>query len=279
MQAPADLESGKCPLAGSKTAIFLLCPHMVKETNEFPTLENWSPSKASFPKTIIQGTRFQHMNLGGGVSHSVVSETLCNPTDCSSPGSSVHGILQAGILESITMSSSGDLPNPGIEPVTLALQPDSLPSEPPGKPLGGVGDPNVQSIAGPNLPFQDPINERHYHPTSYSNQPTLTNFFLSSFYLPHPCQSASSWVALQYLLNIHLTLSTVTSLKQATSHPSYSSGPLTVSLLPILHLSNQFILHRWPEWTSKNKSDQLWYIIYLILNYILFADACELKDF
>ena len=106
MQAPADLESGKCPLAGSKTAIFLLCPHMVKETSEFPTLENWSPSKASFPKTIIQGTRFQHMNLGGGVTHSVVSETLCNPTDCSSPGSSVHGILQAGILELIAMSSS-----------------------------------------------------------------------------------------------------------------------------------------------------------------------------
>ncbi|CAI9170177.1 unnamed protein product [Rangifer tarandus platyrhynchus] len=84
----------------------------------------------------------------------------------------------------------GDLPNPVIEPVTLALQADSLPSEPPGKPLGGVGDPNVQSIAGPNLPFQDPINERHYHPTSYSNQPTLTNFFLPSFYRPHPCQSS-----------------------------------------------------------------------------------------
>ena len=32
--------------------------------------------------------------------------TLCNPMDCSSPGSSVHGILQAGILESVTISSS-----------------------------------------------------------------------------------------------------------------------------------------------------------------------------
>ena len=28
----------------------------------------------------------------------------------------------------------GDLPNPGIEPGSLALQADSLPSEPPGKP-------------------------------------------------------------------------------------------------------------------------------------------------
>jgi len=29
----------------------------------------------------------------------------------------------------------GDLPDPGIEPVSPALQEDSLPSEPPGKPL------------------------------------------------------------------------------------------------------------------------------------------------
>ena len=32
------------------------------------------------------------------------------------------------------MPSFGDLPNPGIEPRSSALQVDSLPSEPPGKP-------------------------------------------------------------------------------------------------------------------------------------------------
>ena len=32
--------------------------------------------------------------------------TLCNPTDHSLPGSSVHGILQAKILEWVAMSSS-----------------------------------------------------------------------------------------------------------------------------------------------------------------------------
>ena len=31
--------------------------------------------------------------------------TLCNPTDCSPPGSSVHGILQARILEWVAISS------------------------------------------------------------------------------------------------------------------------------------------------------------------------------
>ena len=32
--------------------------------------------------------------------------TLCDPMDCSPPGSSVHGLLQARILEWAAMSSS-----------------------------------------------------------------------------------------------------------------------------------------------------------------------------
>ena len=45
--------------------------------------------------------------------------TLCDPMDCSLPGPSVHGILQARILEWIAISSPGDLPDPGIEPMSL----------------------------------------------------------------------------------------------------------------------------------------------------------------
>ena len=45
-------------------------------------------------------------------------------------GSSVHGISQASRL---SFPSPGDLPNPGIKPVALALQMDSLPLESPGK--------------------------------------------------------------------------------------------------------------------------------------------------
>ena len=33
-------------------------------------------------------------------------QTLCDPMDCSPPGSSVHGILQAGIVEWVAMPSS-----------------------------------------------------------------------------------------------------------------------------------------------------------------------------
>ena len=32
--------------------------------------------------------------------------TLCNPMDCSLPGTSVHGIFQARILEQVAISSS-----------------------------------------------------------------------------------------------------------------------------------------------------------------------------
>ena len=38
--------------------------------------------------------------------------TLCDPMDCSPPGSSVHGILQARILEWVAMPSSGESSQP-----------------------------------------------------------------------------------------------------------------------------------------------------------------------
>ena len=53
--------------------------------------------------------------------------TLCNPINCSPPGSSVHGILQAKILEWVAVPSTGDLPQPGIQPTSPALQAHSLP--------------------------------------------------------------------------------------------------------------------------------------------------------
>ena len=61
--------------------------------------------------------------------------TLCDPLDYT-----VHGILQARILEWVPFPSPGDLSNPGIEPRSPALQADSLPAEPQGKPKNtGVG--------------------------------------------------------------------------------------------------------------------------------------------
>ena len=60
--------------------------------------------------------------------------TLCDPVDCSLPGSSVHGILQARTLEWVAISFSRGSSWPRIEPGYPALQADALTSEPPGKP-------------------------------------------------------------------------------------------------------------------------------------------------
>ena len=46
--------------------------------------------------------------------------TLCPSTGCSLPGTSVHGILQAGTLEWVAVPFSRDLQDPGIELKSLA---------------------------------------------------------------------------------------------------------------------------------------------------------------
>ena len=53
--------------------------------------------------------------------------TLCNPMDGSPPGFSVHGILQARILENgLPFPSPGNIPDSGTEPRSPAFQVDSL---------------------------------------------------------------------------------------------------------------------------------------------------------
>ena len=62
--------------------------------------------------------------------------TLCNPKECSPPGSSVHGDSPGKNTGEgcLIHPPQGDLPKPGTEPRSPALQVDSLPSELPGKP-------------------------------------------------------------------------------------------------------------------------------------------------
>ena len=58
---------------------------------------------------------------------------LC-PTFCDSMGYTVHGILQARILEWDAVPSPGDRPSPRIKPSSPTLQVCALPAEPPEKP-------------------------------------------------------------------------------------------------------------------------------------------------
>ena len=58
--------------------------------------------------------------------------TLCDPVDCSLPGSSLHGIFQAIVLDwiAISFSSSGSS-QPRDQTQSPALEVDALTSEPP----------------------------------------------------------------------------------------------------------------------------------------------------
>ena len=76
-----------------------------------------------------------------GSSVIVVQSVSCiwlfsNPMGWSSPGSSVHGISQAGILNGLPFFSLGDLSVQEIEPTSSALAGEFFPAESPGKPLG-----------------------------------------------------------------------------------------------------------------------------------------------
>ena len=78
--------------------------------------------------------------------------TLYDPIAHQAPLS--MGILQARILEWVTQlfPSSRDLPNPGIKPRSPALQADSLPAKPPGKPKNtGVGSLSPGDLPNPGI--------------------------------------------------------------------------------------------------------------------------------
>ena len=74
--------------------------------------------------------------------------TLCDPINYT-----VHGILQARILEWVPFPFPRDLPNPGITPISPALQADSLPAEPQEKPKNtGVGSLSLLQQLFPGSP-------------------------------------------------------------------------------------------------------------------------------
>ena len=78
---------------------------------------------------------------------------LCDPMDCSLPGSSVHGILQARILEWVALPFSREPSQASIKHRFRTLQADSLPAELPGKwpqppPQISVSDKDKRKVLG-----------------------------------------------------------------------------------------------------------------------------------
>ena len=87
--------------------------------------------------SCIAGGSFTNWAMKEASEWSEVSQscpTLCDPMDCSLPGSSIHGILtRQEYWNGMPFPSPGDLPDLGIEPRSPTLQADALPSEPQGK--------------------------------------------------------------------------------------------------------------------------------------------------
>ena len=84
------------------------------------------------------------------------SLTLCDPADCILPGSSVHGILQEGILEWVAMPSSRGSFGPRDQTrisCRYCIADRFFTAEPPGKPPllpykgGKEGTPEVERLA------------------------------------------------------------------------------------------------------------------------------------
>ena len=67
-------------------------------------------------------------------SHSVVSDSVIAWTVACQAILSM-GFSRQDYWRRLPVPSPGDLPDPGIEPKSPALQADSLPSKPPGKPI------------------------------------------------------------------------------------------------------------------------------------------------
>ena len=66
---------------------------------------------------------------------------LCDPMDCSPPGSSLYGFFRQEYWSGLPFPPPGDLPHPGIELAcseSPTLQADSFITEPPGTPQGSV---------------------------------------------------------------------------------------------------------------------------------------------
>ena len=95
-------------------------------------LSNWTD--LSWHPSPPWGTRLQEKVKrcynwayhGGGVLVAKLCLTLWDSVDCGLPGCSVHGISRQASWNGLPFPPSRDLPNPGIEPTSPALQADSL---------------------------------------------------------------------------------------------------------------------------------------------------------
>ena len=103
--------------------------------------QRWQPTRLPWPwdspgKDTGEGYHFlfQCIKVKGESEVAQSCPTLRNPMDCSLPGSSVHGIFQARILECVAISLSRGSSQPTDKLTSPALAGRFFTTEPPGKP-------------------------------------------------------------------------------------------------------------------------------------------------
>ena len=124
--------------------------------------------------------------------------TLCDPVDCSPPGSSIHGILQARILEWVAISfsrGSSCLQQSNVHLVWLLHCRQFFTTEPLGSPPNHPSDQGEFQIRAytphhcwaPLLPMWALSSESHHIRCPSCVSPSLCCFYRTSLWLPSSC--------------------------------------------------------------------------------------------
>ena len=171
--------------------------------------------------------------------------------DYSLPGSSVHGISRQGYWSGWPFPSPGDLPDPGIEPRSLALQADSIPTELQGKPLSPLPKSEIKHLFLEYFLFLLSVS---YIVTSLavnSDLPTSKVWIwglhaLDSIGLSFPCHwsQRKTWTALSSVcwMSSFSSFLLCTPCPHWTTHQGSPSTPCSQYPNLILHLHTQHIV-------------------------------------
>ena len=138
---------------------------------------------------------FLHESLSEKWSRSVVSDSA-TPWTVAYQAPPSMGFSRQEYWSGLPFPSSGDLPDPGIEPRSPALQADTLPSEPPGKPtkalctyIKGSDYISLSSLSGSWAPCVSAVISTFslliYSPFSATNNPNNPVSSASCASFPH----------------------------------------------------------------------------------------------
>ena len=139
MEPPHTPRTPRMPGLQTPESLHFLGAHPFPKPGRFSNLVHCSQLRCSLPGRVSPGRphplpqllHYPRCFLRGSQGYAPAPSrlTLCDPMDGSTPGSSVHGVFQATILEWAAMPCPplGHLLGPGIKLTSPALQVDSRP--------------------------------------------------------------------------------------------------------------------------------------------------------